>query len=197
MKNVKEVIVMNKYVKHFITITRHKYYVMKFCFKCGLYKRGLLHDLSKYSLTEFFSSARYFQGTSSPIDAEKKEKGYSLAWQHHKGHNPHHWEYWIDNIGTYKNTPCKIPIEYVIEMICDWLGAGIVYSKQKPNYNQPYIEPLEYYDKCKNERIFHEETQELIEFYLNMIANKGINYFCKNWAKDYKPYEYVNGRLQG
>ena len=83
----------------------------------------------------------------------------------------HHWEYWIDNIGTYKNTPCKIPIEYVIEMICDWLGAGIVYSKQRPNYNQPYIEPLEYYNKCKNERIFHEETQELIEFYLNMINN--------------------------
>lgn len=188
---------MNKYIKHFITITRHKYYVMKFCFKCGLYKRGLLHDLSKYSLTEFFSSAKYFQGTSSPIDAEKREKGYSLAWQHHKGHNPHHWEYWIDNVGTYKNTPCKIPIKYVIEMICDWLGAGIVYSKQKPNYNQPYAEPLEYYNKCKNERIFHEETQELIEFYLNMIANKGINYFCKNWAKDYKPYEYVNGRLQG
>ena len=188
---------MNKYIKHFITITRHKYYVMKFCFKCRLYKRGLLHDLSKYSLTEFFSSAKYFQGTSSPIDAEKREKGYSLAWQHHKGHNPHHWEYWIDNVGTYKNTPCKIPIEYVIEMICDWLGAGIVYSKQKPNYNQPYVELLEYYNKCKNERIFHEETQELIEFYLNMIANKGINYFCKNWTKDYKTYEYVNGRLQG
>ena len=186
---------MNKYIKHFITITRHKYYVMKFCFKCGLYKRGLLHDLSKYSLTEFFSSAKYFQGTSSPIDAEKREKGYSLAWQHHKGHNPHHWEYWIDNVGTYKNTPCKIPIEYVIEMICDWLGAGIVYSKQKPNYNQPYVEPLEYYNKCKNERIFHEETQELIEFYLNMIANKGINYFCKNWTKNYKTYELVNGRF--
>ena len=88
---------MNKYIKHFITITKHKFYVMKFCFKCGLYKHGLLHDLSKYGKTEFFSSAKYFQGTSSPIDAEKNEKGYSLAWQHHKGHNPHHWEYWIDN----------------------------------------------------------------------------------------------------
>ena len=110
----------NKYIRHFKTITKHKYYVMKFCFKCGFYKRGLLHDLSKYGKTEFCSSARYFQGTSSPIDAEKNEKGYSLAWQHHKGHNPHHWEYWIDNVGTYKNTPCKIPYEYVVEMICDW-----------------------------------------------------------------------------
>lgn len=179
MKKIKDY----KYIKHFKTITKHKYYVMKFCFKCGFYKRGLLHDLSKYGKTEFCSSARYFQGNSSPIDAEKIEKGYSIAWQHHKGHNPHHWEYWIDNIGTYKNTPCKIPYEFVIEMICDWLGAGIVYSKQKPNYNKPYIEPLEYYNKCKKERIFHKETQKLIEYLLNVIAEKGINEFC-NQTKD-------------
>lgn len=173
MSNIK------KYIKHFITITKHIYYVRKFCFKCGYYKRGLLHDLSKYSPVEFFSSARYFQGNSSPIDAEKKAKGYSLAWQHHKGHNPHHWEYWIDNIGTYKNTPIKIPHEYVIEMICDWLGAGIVYSKQKVDFNVPYKEPLEYYKKCRDERIFNKETQDLIETYLVIIANFGINYFCQ------------------
>ena len=93
---------MEKYLKHFKTITKHKFYVMKFCFRCGKFKRGLLHDLSKYGITEFCSSAKCFQGTRSPIDAEKNKKGYSLAWQHHKGHNPHHWEYWIDNIGTYK-----------------------------------------------------------------------------------------------
>ena len=170
---------ISKYIKHFITITKHKWYVQKFCFKCGYYKRGLLHDLSKYNPVEFFSSARYFQGTRSPIDAEKTAKGYSIAWQHHKGHNPHHWEYWIDNIGTYKNTPIKIPYEYVIEMICDWLAAGIVYSKQKVDYDKPYKEPLEYYKKCRGERIFNKETQDLIELYLVTIANFGINYFCQ------------------
>lgn len=165
---------------------------MKFCFKCGQLKRGLLHDLSKFGTTEFFSSARYFQGDSSPIDAEKKEKGYSLAWQHHKGHNPHHWEYWIDNVGTYKNTPCKIPYDYVVEMLCDWLGAGIVYSKQKPNYNKGYREPLEYYARCRHERIFHPETQHVIEGYLGIIADEGINEFCRvakvlrnSFRKDY------------
>lgn len=170
---------MNKYYSHFITITKHKWYVMKFCFKCGLYKRGLLHDLSKYGLTEFCSSAKYFQGNSSPIDAEKTKIGYSIAWQHHKGHNPHHWEYWIDNIGTYQNNPIKIPYEYVVEMICDWLGAGIVYSKQKPNYLKGYSEPLDYYNKCKDHRIFHPETQKLIEYFLSVIKEKGITEFCK------------------
>lgn len=64
-------------------------------------------------------------------------------------------------------------------MICDWLGAGIVYSKQRPNYDKGYDEPLKYYNKCKNERIFHKETQDLIEYFLNVIKEKGINEFCK------------------
>lgn len=175
---------MNNYIKHFLTITKHKFYVMRYCFKCGLYKRGLLHDLSKYGLTEFFSSAKYFQGNRSPIDAEKDVKGYSLAWQHHKGHNPHHWEYWIDNLGTYKNTPIEILREYEIEMICDWLGAGIVYSKNVVDENKPYKEPLEYYNKFKNERIFHKNTQARIEKYLETISKEGINSFCKKVKKN-------------
>ena len=187
---------MNKYIKHFITITKHKYYVGKFCFKCGFYKRGLLHDLSKYGKIEFCSSAKYFQGNRSPIDAEKEDIGYSLAWQHHKGHNPHHWEYWIDNIGTYKNTPCKIPYEYVVEMICDWLGAGIVYSKQKVNFNEPYSEPLEYYNKHKSERIFHQETQILIEYYLTFICNYGINRFCRYIKLAHKEEEYMYKKVK-
>ena len=69
---------MNKYIMHFVTITKHIYYVRKFCFKCGFYKRGLLHDLSKYSPIEFFSSAKYFQGNRSPIDAEKQAKAEAL-----------------------------------------------------------------------------------------------------------------------
>lgn len=187
---------MNKYIKHFITITKHKYYVGKFCFKCGFYKRGLLHDLSKYGKTEFCSSAKYFQGNRSPIDAEIEDIGYSLAWQHHKGHNPHHWEYWIDNIGTYKNTPCKIPYEYVVEMICDWLGAGIVYSKQKVKFNEPYSEPLEYYNKHKRERIFHEETQRLIESYLTFICNYGINRFCRYIKLTHKEESYMYKKVK-
>ena len=42
-----------KAIKHFKTITKHKFYVMKLCFRFGLYKQGLLHDLSKYTWSEF------------------------------------------------------------------------------------------------------------------------------------------------
>ena len=64
---------MKKYWKHFVTITKHKWVVMINCIKAGIIWRGLTHDLSKYGITEFCSSAKYFQGNRSPIDAEKKK----------------------------------------------------------------------------------------------------------------------------
>lgn len=176
---------MNKYWKHFMTISKHKWIVMKLCFNCGIKWRGLMHDLSKYGPTEFWPSARYFQGTKSPIEAEKAKIGYSAAWQHHKGHNKHHWEYWTDFDDNGNVICCKIPMNYVCEMICDWVGAGIVYSKQKCNYNVPYKEPLEYYEAHKKGRYFHPSTQKLIEFYLELIARYGVNYFCENWYSAY------------
>ena len=51
-----------KAIRHFQTITKHKIYVMRECFRVGLYRQGLLHDLSKYSWTEFRIGCRYYQG---------------------------------------------------------------------------------------------------------------------------------------
>lgn len=174
---------MEKTIQHFITISKHKFYVMIFCFKCGLYKQGLLHDLSKYSPIEFLSGVKYFNGKRSPIDIEKSEKGYSAAWQHHKGRNPHHWEYWIDNIGSNAklgNPPDAInmPLDYVLEMICDWLGAGIVYSKEKPSYKIPYDVPINYYEAHRSEKLINKNTVMLIENLLMLIKEEGINAFC-------------------
>lgn len=175
---------MNKYISHFKTITKHRLIVMKLCIKCGFIWRGLTHDLSKYGITEFCSSAKYFQGNRSPIDAEKEATGYSLAWQHHKGHNPHHWEYWIDNVGTRRNDPVKIPYKYVVEMICDWISASIVYSKSKCDFDKPYSEPLQYHNAHKGERIIHPQTSGLIDTFLKLISYKGVNYFCKTVRTD-------------
>ena len=81
---------------HLRTINHHKLLVMRHCFRVGLYRQGLTHDLSKYAPVEFFNGVRYFQGTRSPNDAERQAKGYSAAWLHHKGRNKHHMENWID-----------------------------------------------------------------------------------------------------
>ena len=83
-------------VEHFCTITKHRWVVFKLCTKVGEPWRGLVHDLSKYSPTEFWEGVKYFNGHHSPITDCKKDKGYSEAWLHHKGRNKHHADYWVD-----------------------------------------------------------------------------------------------------
>lgn len=155
---------MNKYIEHFKTITRHKYYVTKACFKAGIPIQGLLHDLSKYSFKEFFTSARYFQGTSSPIDAEKNEKQYSEAWLNHKSKNKHHWQYWLDTEGD-EMLAITMPPKYLSEMICDWVGAGKAYNKDKWS-----IETFKsWYYSNKNNIYISEITRASIESLMNFI----------------------------
>ena len=68
-----------KWKEHFKTITNHKIKVMQHCFKVGLYRQGLLHDLSKYSPVEFWAGARYYVGTRSPNEIEREKTGVSSA----------------------------------------------------------------------------------------------------------------------
>ena len=141
-----------KAIRHFQTITKHKIYVMRECFRVGLYRQGLLHDLSKYSWTEFRIGCRYYQGTRSPNNAEREEKGYSSAWLHHKGRNKHHYEYWIDyNVNAGKDGRIKV-----------YIGEA---------YNDS--DPLRYYENGRAGELMHPETRALLEKLLHMLAEKG------------------------
>ena len=157
---------------HFKTITSHKLLVMKYCFKVGLYRQGLLHDLSKYSPTEFLVGAKYYQGTRSPNNAEREETGLSTSWLHHKGRNKHHFEYWVDyGIGAeHVLAGMPMPRKYIAEMIMDRISASRVYSPQ--GYTD--ASPLAYYEKGKEKLWFiHEDTKEQLEYLLKMLAVKG------------------------
>ena len=124
-----------KPIKHFITITKHRHAVIRHGYKAGIFFQSLFHDLSKYSLSEFISGAKYYKGTKSPNEMEREIFGYSKAWLHHKGRNKHHFEYWFDyNPNTKRNEPVKMPIKYVKEMFCDRVAASKIY--QGKNYTQ-------------------------------------------------------------
>ena len=155
---------------HFRTITHHKYLVMKECFQVGLYKQGLLHDLSKYSPAEFLIGCKYYQGNRSPNNAEREATGCSTAWLHHKGRNKHHYEYWIDyGLNSPGLTGMKMPKKYVVEMFLDRVAASKNYMKDK--YTD--AAPLNYYNNGLASQYIHEDTRRLLESLLTMLAEKG------------------------
>lgn len=156
--------------KHFCTITRHRHQVIRCCFRAGIGWQGLGHDLSKYSPSEFWTSARHYQGNRSPNDRERELYGYSRSWLHHKGRNKHHHEYWTDYSKVSRVVePVKMPLKYVIEMFCDRIAAcktyqGTAYTDSKP---------LEYYQWGKGRHLMHPETGDFLEKLLILLAREG------------------------
>ena len=157
-------------IKHFITITRHCHKVIGYCFKAGIGFQGLFHDLSKYTPSEFVPGAKYYQGTRSPNEEERRLFGYSLAWMHHKGRNRHHFEYWNDlntKSGYYESVP--MPVRYIKEMFCDRVAASKIYK------GDAYTDrvPLDYYLNSRARQRMHESTADTLEAWLKMLAEKG------------------------
>ena len=156
-------------IKHFCLITHHRWIVFKLCCKIGEPWRGLVHDLSKYSWTEFGESIKYYVGTHSPIIEARKNKGYSEAWMHHKGRNKHHPEYWTDELAP--NPTPIIPYRYAAEMLCDKLAAGIIY--QGKNWTKEY--QLDYWNKEKDKVKTNEKIKCFITECLEIVAKEGID----------------------
>ena len=161
---------------HLHTVNSHRRLVRKYCFKLGIYRQGLMHDLSKYSPSEFIPGVKYYQdGHRSPNNAQREDEGVSKAWLHHKGRNKHHFEYWIDYDVDGNRTVLagmKMPVKYVAEMFCDRVAASRIYNKEK--YKDS--DPLDYYIKGLGHYIMHPETDELLHNLLKMLADKGEEY---------------------
>lgn len=167
---------MHNFNGHLHTVNSHRRLVRKYCFKLGLYRQGMMHDLSKYSPSEFIPGVKYYQdGHRSPNNAQREDEGVSKAWLHHKGRNKHHFEYWIDYDVDGNSTilaGMKMPVKYVAEMFCDRVAASRIYNKDK--YKDS--DPLDYYIKGLGHYIMHPETDELLHNLLKMLADKGEEY---------------------
>lgn len=177
-------------IKHFCTITAHRMRVLEGCFRVGLYWQGLTHDLSKYSPTEFWRGARYYQGTRSPNAEEREEKGYSEAWMHHKGRNRHHYEYWTDiSPQTKRYEPVEMPRKYLVEMVMDRRAACMTYQGK---VYHPGAE-LEYLEKSMERLAMHPQTQRQLTYILTMLRDEGeqatFRYIRKSVLKG-KPFPW-------
>lgn len=168
-------ITWNKVKGHFKTITEHKLLVMEHCFRIGLYRQGLMHDLSKYMPSEFLMGCMYYaDGKESPNNNERVANGYSGAWLHHKGRNRHHFEYWLDySLDKEKEgwplQAVQMPRTYVAEMLMDRICASKNYNKEA--YTQH--DPLAYFERGRGHYMLHPQTAKELHGMLRILDQKG------------------------
>ena len=172
----KERTLISKFFGHLHTINKHRWYVFCNCCRAGIPWRGLAHDLSKYSPTEFWESVKYYSGDRSPVLNCKDINGVSFAWLHHKSLNKHHWEYWLDNFdnGEGPNHPrgIEMPYQYAVEMICDFIAAGQAYMGKK-NWS-PQAEWDWWINVRRDHCIMHPATKKFIEdilWHMTLVEN--------------------------
>lgn len=147
-----------KFFGHLKTVLTHKHWVFYYASNLGYTWRGLTHDLSKFSPVEFFESVKYWTGKRSPILAVKETVGIAYSWLHHKGRNKHHYEYWVDRVNG-ELIFHKIPFNYTIEMVCDWLAACRTYSN---NGADVFSREYEWWKKHVNKVSVNEDTKYLV-----------------------------------
>ena len=184
---------MNKFFNHIKTIMTHRKYVRKMCFKMGLYWQGLVHDLSKYSIAEM-KILKYWTGKGSPHQACREILGYSPSWIHHYHRNKHHYQFFLDDDELGKIIPIKMPYKYVIESVCDMIGASKAYNKEnwKPEMLWNY-----WMEKCKGKRIMHPHSEYLTEKMLWYYTQFGEDRFVEWYKLSKKEIEdkYNKGEL--
>ncbi len=155
-----------KYIKYLRYVLRHKWFVMVACFERGLYWQGLVHDISKLRPSEFFPYANFFYGNNNSIVKGRDKTGYykptdtgdgafDFAWLLHQKRNPHHWQWWLlpEDEGGLKIL--EMERQYLLEMLCDWNGAGKAQNNPTPIY--------EWYSKNKGKMQLHPNTIKQLE----------------------------------
>ena len=180
---------MKALFSHIKTILIHKYWVLYYCCKLGIIWRGITHDLSKFHPKELFESVKYYKKGVSPITLCKKDKGYSIAWFHHRGHNDHHYEYWVDNLDN-GGVAIKMSYDALLEMIADWLAAGKTYNGKSFTYKDEFIW---WENFLKGNPKIHTDSQSMIHTILFNLAQGYLS--IDYWRKNYKFYKKTYNAL--
>lgn len=142
-----------KHLKYLRYVLLHKFYVMIECWKRKLFWLGIIHDWSKFLPSEWFPYVENFYG-EKPTDASLE---FDRAWLHHIHWNKHHPQHWYLIQAEDDDYALPIPYRYLVEMLCDWKGAGR--AKGTPD-------TIAWYQKNSTKMLLNESTRKKLELML-------------------------------
>lgn len=116
------------------------------------------HDASKYNDDEFLPYCNYFYPCSG---FEKDEKAFDLAWLAHQHRNPHHWQHWVLMRDSGEKTPVDMPIEEIVNMVCDWHS----FSAKDPKSTAD-----KWYKDNKSKMLLSDYTRKKVEEFLKYLT---------------------------
>ena len=153
-------------------LLRHKFWVMYFCFKHGLFWRGIVHDWDKLILpsmisvySKYYPRIREIRNTDGYYNPCAAPPDYQMAILAHFNRSRHHWQHWVMPDGS-GFAALDMGETDVREMICDWAGAGR--TRQKKKWTKASVRT--FFEKTRDKMILSENTVKLIEKNLDSMG---------------------------
>jgi len=173
-----------KYIKYLNYVMRHKLYVAGACWLCAIYSfsfrlawLGIVHDWSKLLPSEFIPYAGHFYGNSGMKEgrdhtgyyepAETKDEAFKHAWFLHQNRNKHHWQWWVIPKGDGQLEAIQMPLHYLIEMVCDWVGAGRSLRTKGVDV---------WYEANKGKLLLHKNTRLMVESLVLVFSHNDVEH---------------------
>ena len=182
--------IISNIVDHIIDILMKKTYVLIYCFRIGLYWRGIKHDISRFSLIEFIYSIENYDPVEYPLDMRRRNS-ISQAYIHYISKNDYTIEHWICN-----DEPCKMPFASASECIVHLIASERILA----HFSFSYINVFKrYVTMIDNGLKIHPHTKKFIYYILADLANdEDYKWSIKNiltnkyFKKIYRKSECVN-----
>ena len=168
-----------KFFKHLWVVIKHKSNVLYYASKLGIFWTGLVHDLTKFTPTEFNRSVKYFHGKKSPTIVERaSHDNFSYICVAHTGRNKHHWQYWVDYT-RWEIVVNKIPFRHALEYVADVLSASKVYNPKDFNFMVAH----DYFKEHSKTYLMHPATKEFILLCIKEAHDNGFKAVKKKISK--------------
>ena len=176
------------FFKHLKVVLKHKHNVLRYASKLGIFWTGLVHDLTKFSPTEFNRSVKYFDGRRSPTIIERKSHdNFSYICVAHTGRNKHHWQYWVDY--TRDDIVVNvIPYKHALEYVADVLSASKVYNPK----DFTLMVAHDYFKEHSKTYLMHPATKEFILWTIKEAYDNGFKAVKKSITKH--KYEEIKSK---
>lgn len=94
------------------------------------------HDISKLSVEEFIP---YQQKFYPVYEGHSNDLAFDYAWEHHKAHNPHHWENWTKREESFPNEN----LCHCVCMVVDWVAMGMSFENDAEEYYEKNKERID------------------------------------------------------
>ena len=152
--------------------------VLNLCDQNELFNQICKHDKSKNDPEEYDAYDDYFYNRRLSRSSSVMSR-FHYAWLRHQHSNPHHWQYWVlipDTPGEKPNA-LKMPVEHIIEMICDWMSFSFKegngrYGQNIENGKVNMRHVLDFYEEHKTQLMLHKDSRQFLETVLNKIERK-------------------------